>query len=1105
MSKGFRFKRVRSWLVFWFLLVALTPLFIVTIISYFQQVQSIREEGIAKLTAIRDLKVRELNGWFFERQADLQVAAGDEEIIEAALHLHWKESSPENIRKIGIARELLDRLIYTYEAYDELFIICAETGKIEYSTDKSREGLDKSKDTYFTEPMRTGKVFIKDIYYSRTLKKPSMTFSMPVFDPSDESRIVAILVGRMDLKHSLYDLLLNRNGMGETGETLVVNKDVFALNELRWYDRAPLTLEIKAKPAVQASKGNTGIAETKDYRGEMVLAAYTHIPKMGWGFIAKQDLSEVYASAGELLRNILILLSGSVVAIVAIAFSLARTLVAPIQKMSAVSTKLQGGDLSARNEVEREDELGFLAKSINDMADSLVLQMSIQRGSAELATTMVASTEMDGFAHDLLKKLIEITDSRLGAFYKRSKDSQTFEPFASIGADADLLKSFDARNLEGEFGMAVTTGKIAHISDIPENTRFMFKAVAGDALPKEIITIPLVTEGQVAAIISLASLKGYARENFDVLEQTQIGINTALSNLMADERTRELAEELTIQNEELQAQSEELQSQTVEMRAQADQLEAQQARIQEADKSEFLSNMSHDLRTPLNSVMALSQLMLSKGTGKEPEKEAEYLRVIERNGRHLLNLINDVLDISKIESGHVDFVLTDFDPSLTLQRVIESIHPLADKKGLSLKLSKENVPFMHSDEDRVRQILFNLLSNAVKFTDEGEIEISIAASQEKISFVVRDTGIGISEADLSYIFDEFRQADGSATRRHEGTGLGLTICHKTAKLLGGDITVQSAQGKGSAFTLILPLRCPEMISRLSLAPKADEEKPAQLDKQVQMRRAHGKPHVLLVEDNEIAVLQIRSALEESGCEVAVANDGAKALESLKERIPDAIILDLMMPKIDGFQVLDQIRSTLQTATLPVLVLTAKELTSEDRARLKHNNIQQLIQKGALDRDELIALVNSLFEAPPAPAPTEAAPAGPDRHEGSQVRGKTILVVEDNRDNMLAITAILDGIGCECITAEDGHQAIEAAKKSPPALILMDIHMPRMSGLEATRQIKADPDTADIPIIALTAKAMKGDREDILVAGCDEYLSKPIKPQKLIETVQKWIG
>ena len=226
---------------------------------------------------------------------------------------------------------------------------------------------------------------------------------------------------------------------------------------------------------------------------------------------------------------------------------------------------------------------------------------------------------------------------------------------------------------------------------------------------------------------------------------------------------------------------------------------------------------------------------------------------------------------------------------------------------------------------------------------------------------------------------------------------------------------------------------------------------------------------------------------------------------MKQGVPDAVILDLMMPGIDGFQVLDQIRSTPQTAGVPVLVLTAKELTSEDRARLKFNNIQQLIQKGALDRDELIARINSLFEVPPAPAPAKAAPAGPDRRARSQVRGKTILVVEDNPDNMLSITAILDGIGCNYVMAEDGRQAIEAVKKSPPTLILMDIHLPRMSGLEATRQIKADPDTADIPIIALTAKAMKGDREDILAAGCDEYLSKPVEPQKLIETLQKWIG
>jgi CheY-like chemotaxis protein len=260
----------------------------------------------------------------------------------------------------------------------------------------------------------------------------------------------------------------------------------------------------------------------------------------------------------------------------------------------------------------------------------------------------------------------------------------------------------------------------------------------------------------------------------------------------------------------------------------------------------------------------------------------------------------------------------------------------------------------------------------------------------------------------------------------------------------------------------------------------------------------------VVDDNDVAALQIRTALEDTGYEVAVAAGGAEALECVARTIPDAVVLDLMMPEIDGFQVLEQIRSSEATATLPVLILTAKDVTAEERARLTHNNVQQLIQKGTVDRDRLLECVATLVGKPVESEESTTAPAEPvsqtrvGRAEGS------VLVVEDNPDNMLAITALLDEMKCSYDTVTNGHEAIETAKKMKPALILMDVQLPGLSGIDAAEQIKTDPNLAEAPIVALTARAMMGDREQLLAAGFDDYLSKPIEALRLESVLDKWI-
>jgi len=557
-----RFKKIKTRLTFWFLIVALLPLIAVSIIISQQRVRIIKENVFHKLTAVRDLKAGVINNWIDERISDIKVISGDIEVRAVEKVFDKQKYTETDIHILQNAAKLLNRYVEMYTAYEEIFIINPFSEKIGVSTNKTIIEKDISQNPYFTEPMRTGDVYIKNIYYSKTTHMPTMTFSIPIYAEGKSKRIAGILVARIDLERSLYDLLMDRTGMGNTGETLIINKDGIALNELRWHRNAPLRLKIAAKPALMASQGKAGIAETGDYRGEQVLAAYTYIPMTQWGFVAKQDLKEVYAPVQRMILNMAIIFLISVAVVYLSAFFVAINIVRPVHEMTKVSRRMQKGDLSARNHIMSKDELGFLAQSFNNMADSIGSQLLVQGNVADLNKTMVVFRGMQDFAGELLKKLIETTGSNLGAFHLLTEDGTRFENFTSIGVSPELLEPFDATSYEGELGKAVAVKEISHIREIPEDTVFKFKTFTGTLSPKEIITIPIIINEKVVAVISLASLNPYSKENLEILNQTRAGMNTAFSNLVANEQTMRLAEELGQKNQELKAQAEELQSQT---------------------------------------------------------------------------------------------------------------------------------------------------------------------------------------------------------------------------------------------------------------------------------------------------------------------------------------------------------------------------------------------------------------------------------------------------------------------------------------------------------------------------------------------------------------
>jgi len=1126
----YKFKSIRTRLAIWFLILTLIPLISALIVTYFQQVNSIKSEAFDKLTAIRDLKTDNLYSWLEERKADMITISTNKELTNLEYIINKKSSDQDNINILNNIRRVITHYFNNSKAYTEIFILNPSTGKILVSTETYMEGEDRSDENFFTEPLQSGELFIRDIYYSNKLAAYAMMYAIPIFDTQQNSKnIVGILVVRIDLKSTLYKMLLKRVGLGETGETIIVNKAGLALNELRWYDNAPLNLKISAEPVIKAIKGNTGIAFTKDYRGKKILAAYTYIPEPGWGFVCKQDITELYAPIHELLKYFMILFSITLALILGLILLISNAITKPIIDITKVAKKINEGDYSARNAIRSRDELGFLAGSANEMAASIESRLAIEKSVRAISETMIKTLSIRDFGTELLKQLMEITKANMSTFYILNEGTSKYEHFTSIGANEELLKSFNAENPEGEFGKVLSKKEISYLKDIPEDTIFKFQTTAGDAIPKEIITIPVLVDSTVVALISLVNINKFSNEIYKIIKQVWMGINTSYSNLIANERTRILAENLQEINQKLEAQSEELQEQNEELISQEEELkqqgeeleeqnielENQQTMVEEANrlKSEFLSNMSHELRTPLNSILALSGALLMQAGKKLTDEENNYLKIVERNGKQLLKLINDILNISKIEAGKIEINRQEFSLSDTIRKIIESIEPLAEKKNLEIRTNiAKDIPKLHSDEAKLFQILQNIAANAVKFTEEGYIEISAEKFAESVQISVKDTGIGMTEQDQEHVFDEFRQIDGSTSRQFEGTGLGLSISAKLVKILGGKIQVGSTPGVGTIFTITIPLK---IDSNQILSEARDFKKQtvlsgddSEIDKQQTspaITQSSGKKRLLVVEDNEVAIIQIKTVLESEGYIVDVAAGGKQALEYMKANSPDGIILDLMMPEVDGFEVLESIRSTKSSKNLPVLILTAKDLTKADLDKLSVNNIQQLIQKGDIDKDGLLKKIHLMIyekDEKKPDKPTEKITMKQTEPQEEKINS-SVLIMENNKDNMLTFKAILSD-DYDTLEAYDGKNGLKLALKKLPDLILLDIGLPKMDGFEVVKILKKSELTKNIPVIAVTAKAMKGDKEAILGAGCDDYLSKPVNPEELLSKVKKWI-
>ncbi len=829
-----------------------------------------------------------------------------------------------------------------------------------------------------------------------------------------------------------------------------------------------------------------------DYRERM----FTQIQVM-IDFAAGKS-KEFFQSAENEKQQLLIWLRFSLLILfifsVLISYLLFKGIREPLQALTRITEEYRQGNFSSRSSYNSTNEIGKLADAFNNMAGSVQQELTMKSNSAAIAQLLINENELKPFCKELLKSLQNFTQAHVAAIYFPNETKTQFDHYESIGLNTGNHKSFSAVAFEGEFGKVLTTKKMELITDIPDDTTFSFAAVTGSYKPREIITFPIVKENSILAIISLASLTVFPAESVKLLDEIQMMLTARLHGVLAFQEITDISNKLDQQNHELDLKSKELVMQSDELKEYNIELKMQKKQVEDANhfKSAFLSNMSHELRTPLNSVIALSGVLSRKLNGTIPDEEFNYLGIIEKNGKQLLYLINDILDLSRIESGKEEINITRFNMNNLVRSIVESIQPLADEKGIQL-INKidNNLPEIKNDSDKIHHIIQNIISNAVKFTEEGSVEITAHRIDGEIHVCVKDSGIGIDADYLPVIFDEFRQADEKATRKYGGTGLGLAIAKKYALMLDGNIEVQSKIGTGSVFTVRLPIAKEGIVEKHSISKTAFTNSKLP-DNSSEPSKGNGKT-ILLVEDSEPQIVQMSYILKQNGYNVRIAHNGKEALESIQIMAPDAMILDLMMPEVDGFEVLDSIRGQKETSQIPVLILTAKHITQNELFFLKGNHIHQIIFKGVVNRNELLAHVHAMA------FPQSAASATPKNKTLSQLGKSHLLVIEDNSDNMATVKALLAD-KYEITEATDAEEGIQKALTLAPDLILLDISLPGMDGYAVFDIIRKDDTTRQIPVVALTAKAMKGDREELLAYGFDGYISKPIDNILMHQTI-----
>ncbi|MEU6173195.1 HAMP domain-containing protein [Streptantibioticus parmotrematis] len=863
---------------------------------------------------------------------------------------------------------------------------------------------------------------------------------------------------------------------------------------------------------------------------------------------------------------------------------LAGNLTRQVRAIAEVTSAVAEGDLTRSITVEASGEVADLKNNINAMVGSLrettranQEQDWLKSNLARISGMMQGHRDLTLVAGLIMRELTPLVTAQYGAFYLADESSDRPE-LVQIGSYGSPERTSDDHGKRFEFGQSlVGQAAVGHqtimVDDVPSGYATISSGF-GESDPAHLVVLPIVVEEQVLSVIELASLHHFTPVQRDFLEQLRETIGVNLNTIVANARTDELLQESQRLTTELQARSQELQIRQEELQQSNAELEekaallvtqnrdietknleieqarqeletrAQQLSLASKYKSEFLANMSHELRTPLNSLLILAQLLAQNPTRNLTQKQVEYAGIIHSAGSDLLQLINDILDLSKVEAGKMDISPERVPLRRLLDYVEATFRPMTSQKGLAFQISTAPgvAPTLLTDDSRLRQVLRNLLSNAVKFTETGSVELRIEPAEPDelpasahrygaaIALRVADTGIGIPHQQLESIFGAFQQADGTTSRKYGGTGLGLSISREIAYLLGGSISVESTPGRGSTFSLYLPLTRPDFEEVLdgpsgsdgttdsgSTAPQAIPA-PAAEPVPPQQRRLlvlEERPRGLLSMVAESAVADLVDsrdlAASLGGIDVVTAADAQEAATALAAQPCHCVVLDLDMADGGALRFIGAIDADPALRDVPVLAHNNRRLgTAQEERLLARESGRPLELLSSLDElRERIALhlsadrpgdVLPLVLPDNRPALTDGATIDP------MLAGRTALVVDDDARNLYALTGILELHGMRVLHAENGRAGIDALLANPGIdVVLMDVMMPEMDGYAATAAIREMSQYAELPIIAVTAKAMPGDQEKSMASGASDHVTKPVDANDLVGCLSRWLN
>ncbi|HJP69698.1 MAG TPA: response regulator, partial [Sphingomicrobium sp.] len=837
---------------------------------------------------------------------------------------------------------------------------------------------------------------------------------------------------------------------------------------------------------------------------------------------------------------------------------LAANLTNQVRSIAEVATAVTKGDLTRSIAVEASGEMAALKDTINEMISNLKEQTLKNAEQDWLKTNLARFSRMLQGERDLatvsnliMSELAPLVNAQYGVFYvtKREEDETKLKLVASYGAESaeELKQEFGLR--EGLIGQAAADRRPILLKDVPSDFIRVGSGL-GHAKPANVNILPALFEDEVKAVIELASFSEFNETHQNFLDQLMESVGIVLNTIAATMRTEGLLQqsqlltqelqarqtELTRKQQELHATNEELQEKAqllenekrqveaknleIEMARRALEEKAEQLALTSKYKSEFLANMSHELRTPLNSLLILSKLLADNAQGNLLEKQVEFARTINSAGSDLLNLINDILDLSKIESGTVSIEVGEMPMVHLKQHMERTFRQLASDKGLdfNVKFDSKLPQTIRTDEKRLQQIVLNLLSNAFKFTAKGSVTLGVRCADSgwspthpvlrnadrAVEISVIDTGIGIPEDKQKLIFEAFQQADGTTSRKYGGTGLGLSISREIARLLGGELQVRSNPGEGSTFTLYIPLESvAEVGTAVSGTPARYDNSgavvltalPASFEVSDDRDELGKEPFVLIVEDDPTFASILLDAAHEAGLKGVISTAGAGTLNMARKLQPSAITLDLGLADIDGFVLLDLMKHDPDTKHLPIHVVSGA-----DRSQAAMNMGAFSVTEKPAGREELVSLFSALREEAdkkPRKRRKQSEPAKPTKPL-PELAGAKVLIVDDDIRNIFSLTSVLESHDVEVLYAERGKDGILILEQTPDVDVgLIDIMMPEMDGYETMREIRKRPQLADLPLIAVTAKAMTGDRQKCLDAGASDYIAKPVDIELLL--------